>query len=142
MLVTEEPRLMLPAATVADLMTPSPISLRDNCRIADAVTLLTRKAFHAAPVIDESGRPVGVLSYTDVLLHDRARRDAGSADVDEARVCDLMTPAIFTVPVNASARRAIDEMVGLNVHQLYVVDATNVVVGVLTPLDILRRLTA
>jgi predicted transcriptional regulator len=138
--LTNANRLTLQAETAADLMTGNPISVRDKGLVADAVVLLTRKGFHAAPVIDESGRPVGVLSYTDVLVHERARREAGSAGFDEARVCELMTPAVFSVPVNAPAGRVVREMVALNVHQLYVVDPAGVLVGVITALDVLRRL--
>jgi CBS domain-containing protein len=138
--LTNEKRLTLQARTAAELMTANPISVRENGLVADAVVLLTRKGFHAAPVIDESGRPVGVLSYTDVLVHERARREAGSAGFDEARAEDLMTPAVFAVPVDAPAGRVVGEMVALNVHQLYVVDPAGMLVGVVTALDVLRRL--
>jgi len=138
--LTNGTALKLRAKTAADLMTTNPVSVRENGMVADAVALLTRKGFHAAPVIDESGRPVGVLSYTDILVHERARREAGSAGFDEARVRDLMTPAVFSVPVDAPARRVVSDMVALNVHQLYVVDSSNVLVGVVTALDVLRKL--
>jgi CBS domain-containing protein len=36
--------------------------------------------------------------------------------------------------------RVVGDMVALNVHQIYVVDAANVLVGVVTALDVLRRL--
>jgi len=36
--------------------------------------------------------------------------------------------------------RVISDMVALNVHQLYVVDSANVLVGVVTALDVLRKL--
>jgi len=138
--LTHEMPLTLRAATAVDLMTTNPISVRVNAMVADAVVLLTRKGFHAAPVIDESGRPVGVLSYTDILVHERARRDVGDAGFDEAKVRDLMTPVVFSVPMNAPAGRVVSDMVGMNVHQLYVVDSANVLVGVITALDVLRRL--
>jgi CBS domain-containing protein len=138
--LAEEKRLTLNGRTAADLMTASPISVRDNAPVADAVALLTRKGFHAAPVIDQSGRPVGVLSYTDILVHERARSEAGRAGFDEARARDLMTPAVFSVPLDAPLSRVVGDMVALNVHQIYVVVAANVLVGVVTALDVLRRL--
>jgi len=138
--LADEKRLTLRGQTAADLMTDSPISVRDNAPLGDAVALLTRKGFHAAPVIDQSGRPVGVLSYTDILVHECARREAGSFGFDEAQARDLMTPAVFSVPVDAAVGRVVGDMVSLNVHQLYVVDAANVLVGVITALDVLRRL--
>jgi CBS domain-containing protein len=138
--MTNDMPLRLRARTAADLMTSNPISVRDNALVSDAVVLLTRKGFHAAPVIDDAGRPLGVLSYTDVLVHERARREAGAMGLDEARARDLMTPAVFSVPVDAPASRVMGDMVALNVHQLYVVDETNVLVGVVTALDVLRKL--
>jgi len=51
-----------------------------------------------------------------------------------------MTPAVFSVPADAPASRVVADMVALNVHQLYVVDAANVLVGVITALDVLRKL--
>src|SRR5262249_38997375 len=65
------PRLVLSAETAADLMTPNPVSLRAYATLKEAIVLLTDKGFSAAPVIDEAGRPVGVLSRSDILVHDR-----------------------------------------------------------------------
>ncbi len=138
--LTNGTALTLRARTAADLMTANPISVRENGTVADTVNFLTQKGFHAAPVIDDSGRPIGVLSCTDILIHERVRREAGSAGFDEARVRDLMTPAVFSVVVDAPAGRVVGEMVALNVHQLYVVDSANVLVGVITALDVLRGL--
>jgi len=64
-------RLTLMAETAADLMSANPVSVRADVTIAEAAALLTERGFGAAPVIDEAGRPVGVISRTDILLHDR-----------------------------------------------------------------------
>jgi predicted transcriptional regulator len=136
----DETRPTLQAWTAADLMTANPISVRDRSSVADAVILLTRKGCHAAPVIDDAGHAIGVLSYTDVLVHERERLESGEEGSDPAQVRDLMTPAVFSVPVDAPASRAVADMVALNVHQLYVVDSARVLVGVITALDILRKL--
>src|SRR5262249_2802727 len=63
--------LALRAETAADLMTPDPVSIGADATIKEAVAFLTDKGFSAAPVIDRAGRPVGVLSRSDVLVHDR-----------------------------------------------------------------------
>src|SRR5438132_12038583 len=67
--------LRLHAETAANLMVPNPISLRGDANVREALVLLTDKGFSAAPVIDEAGRPVGVLSRGDLLVHDRERAD-------------------------------------------------------------------
>ena len=71
----ESPPMRLRATTAADLMMPNPVSIRDNALVREAVVLLTTKAFSAAPVIDAAGRPVGVISRSDILVHDREKVD-------------------------------------------------------------------
>src|SRR5262249_28883167 len=63
--------LYLAAETAADLMTPDPVSIRADATLREALALLIDRGFSAAPVIDAAGRPVGVLSRTDLLVHDR-----------------------------------------------------------------------
>jgi CBS domain-containing protein len=131
------PRLALWAETAADVMTTNLVSIRENATVQQAVALLIDKGYHAAPVIDEAGRPVGVLSVSDLLAHDREKQ-ADLSDVTLAR--DLMTPAVFAVPPDASAGKVVADMLGLNVHRLFVVDGTGTLIGVITALDILRHL--
>jgi CBS-domain-containing membrane protein len=135
--------LTLRAATARDLMSDRPISVRANATVADAVELLTMKGFSVAPVIDESGRSVGVLSHSDILIHERecAARERFSGEAPTTLVRDIMTPAMFSVSPNASAASVVEQMLELNVHHLFVVDAAGVVLGVIGTFDILRNLS-
>jgi len=164
-LLLESPRLALQAETAADLMTPNPISLDEQATMREALTLLIDKGYTAAPVIDPAGRPVGVLSRTDLLVHDRetveylpeapefytrAELKSGSGEplgrgfqvekVDRTRVRDLMTPVVFCVSPEAPAAKVVADLVNLNVHRLFVVDDAGVLVGVISSQDILRHL--
>jgi CBS domain-containing protein len=159
------PRHPLWAETAADLMMPNPISIRENATLREAVALLTDKGFSAAPVIDDAGRPVGVLSRSDILVHDREKVDYVEPEpefyhkgdlvtrsgeslrggfqvekVDRTLVSDLMTPAVFSVAPDTPAPQVIDQMLGLKVHRLFVVDPGGILVGVISVLDILRHL--
>ena len=67
----QKPCLTLTTATAADLMSPNPVSLRADATVREAIALFVERGFGAAPVIDHAGRPVGVVSRTDVLLHER-----------------------------------------------------------------------
>src|SRR5262249_42767175 len=164
LLLEAVPRLTLQAESAADLMTASPVSLRDTATVREGVALLIDKGISAAPVIDEGGRPVGVLSRTDLLIHARekvdvmepvpefydlpepGRRDKHLPDgfhveyVDRTLVRDIMTPAVFSVAPDAPAHRVIEEMLALKVHRLFVVDDAGVLIGVISILDILRYL--
>lgn len=68
---TQAAPLTLAAQTAADLMTPSPLSIPAATSVAEATAFLIARDFNAAPVIDEAGRPVGVLSMSDILIQHR-----------------------------------------------------------------------
>ncbi|MFL5331281.1 MAG: CBS domain-containing protein [Gemmataceae bacterium] len=159
-------RLMLAADSAADLMSPNPISISSVATVSEAVGLLVDRGFHAAPVIDEAGRPIGVVSSGDILRHDREyarhlskipefddreRMDLPGGErlpqrgyqvetVDRTPVREIMTPAIFSVSTNATPEHIVRELAARRVHRLFVVDGAGVLVGVISTLDILRKL--
>src|SRR5947209_3051716 len=93
-------RLILCAETAADLMTPNPVSIRADATVTEAIALLADKGFSAAPVIDAAGQPVGVVSRTDILLHEREQspHTRGRRELEApAQVQDIMTPAVFSI---------------------------------------------
>jgi CBS-domain-containing membrane protein len=158
-------RLTLCAETAADLMTPNPVSIGADAPVKEAVAFLTDKGFSAAPVIDDAGRPIGVLSRADILVHDREKAEylptvpeyyekteltARSGEnlpsgfqvenVDRTWVRDIMTPVVFSVAPDTPVRRVVAEMLALRVHRLFVVGSDGVLVGVISALDVLRHL--
>ena len=136
------PRLVLEEKKAAELMTSNPVSVRENATVREAIQLLTHREISGAPVIDEAGRPVGVVSRGDILVHDREAVDfVGPADEDESdvtRVRDIMTPAVFCVSPDAPASQVVREMTDLKVHRLFVVDDLGTLIGVISVLDVLR----
>ena len=155
------PHLTLEATTARELMSDNPISLRQHAGIRDAIALMTDRGFTAAPVIDDGGRPIGVISVTDVLIHDREfvsylktdpttkgdlrthkrlPADMGIEVVDRTTVGEIMTPAIFTVMEDATAIAVVETLLKLRVHHLFVSDQQGVLIGVISMGDILRKL--
>jgi CBS-domain-containing membrane protein len=156
--------LSLWAETAADLMMANPMSIRANATVREAIATLTDHAFSAAPVIDEAGRPLGVVSRADILIHDREkgaklgaaayyeradlRTNAGERlgngfhveAVDTALVRDIMTPVVYSVAPDAPAAKVVEQLVALAVHRLYVVEADGTLVGVISALDVLRHM--
>ena len=129
MMLETTPRLTLQAESAAELMTANPVSVREDATLKEALGLLIDKGFSAAPVIDKAGRPVGVLSRSDILIHEREsphylkeapeffhkedlKTNEGEAlgkgfqveQVDRTRVREMMTPAIFTVVAGHQSR--------------------------------------
>lgn len=158
-------RLVLQASVAADLMTSNPVSIEATAPVREAVAFLTDKGFSAAPVIDRGGRPIGVLSRADIVVHDRnkvqhlvpagtsydeSERVPGSEerlrdgfqveDVDYTEVRDIMTPIVFSVRPDTPAVEVVEDLLGLQVHRLFVVDKDGVLTGVISAHDILRHL--
>jgi CBS domain-containing protein len=134
--------LTLAAETARDLMTPNPVSIREGASVAEAIALLTDRGLSAAPVIDEAGRPRGVLTHGDILVHERQRLTCLTAapPADASRVADLMTPTIFSVTPDAPARQVVEQLLGLQVQQLFVVDDAGALVGSISARDVVRHL--
>src|SRR5207249_12098436 len=123
--------LTLTARVAADLMSPKVVSLRADATLMDAMVLFIDKGCHAVPVVDEAGRPVGVLSKSDLLVHARespgflsatTSAPAVAAPPGAVQVRDLMTPAVFAVAADAPMRQVLEQLVAMNVHQIFVVD--------------------
>jgi len=62
-------KISLRAFTAEELMTPNPVSIRDSLRVSEALSFFIDKGVSGAPVIDAAGRPIGVLSQSDLLFH-------------------------------------------------------------------------
>jgi len=128
--------ITLLAENARDLMTPDPVSLESSTTAAEAARVLTSRGFGAAVVIDPAGHPIGVVTKTDLLIHARGR---GLVE-DTTPIRDVMTTAIFSVRTDTPARSVIEQFLALNVHHLFVMDASGVLVGVISPVDVLRKL--
>ena len=130
--------LTLHANTAADLMSAAPVSLVDTATVAEASAFLTERGFGAAVVINPGGHPAGVVTKTDILHH--ARHAGGTSPTDTTPVTEVMTPAVYTIRVEAPARSVIEQLLELGIHHLFVVDPSGVVVGVISPVDVLKKL--
>ena len=155
---------LLDRLTAAYLMTPNPVSIRGTASVAEATVLFTDRAFTGAAVIDEGGRPIGVLSSTDLLIHDREKSDCVTlrpsdflgqelsghlekarlstdyqvVDVDRTTVASIMTPVVFSVSPESTARKVMQELASLQIHRVFVVDKGGSLVGVISALDVIK----
>ncbi|MEM7245089.1 MAG: CBS domain-containing protein [Acidobacteriota bacterium] len=64
---------MLMLQTAADLMTTDVATVGPNVTLKDVVAQMIEKKFGAMPVVDDRGRPVGIITSIDLLklLHER-----------------------------------------------------------------------
>ncbi|MEU0133042.1 CBS domain-containing protein [Streptomyces sp. NPDC006296] len=116
--------------TVADLMTPSVISVQRGTTFKEIARLLSESGVTAVPVVDDGGRPIGVVSEAD-LLRDRA---AGAA----RNAAALMSRPAITAGPRWNAVQAARVMEENRIKRLPVVDGEGRLVGVLSRSDLLQ----
>ena len=58
-----------PETPVRELMTPEPFTLRLDDRVADAIHAMTEQGYREVPLVDATGRWLGLLSSRNVLRY-------------------------------------------------------------------------
>ena len=142
---------------VKDVMTRNVFAVAPDTSLETAARLLATRRVSGAPVVDREGRPVGVITQTDLVDPDRERSsDPGRSvyyrvgggprevDCEEARgegvVSDVMSPFVLSVGSEVDVEDAARRMLTDKVHRLLVVDADRIV-GIISTLDVLRALS-
>ncbi|GAA3367928.1 CBS domain-containing protein [Streptomyces sannanensis] len=119
--------------SVADLMTPTAVSVQRGTAFKEIARLLDEYGITAVPVIDDEGRPVGVVSEADLI---RGKISQGSANTAEGL---MSSPAVVARP-GWSAVRAARLMEEHRIKRLPVVDDSGRLIGVISRSDILQLL--
>jgi CBS domain-containing protein len=138
-------RLSLGAETAAGLMRPNPPLIRHRVTFSDALAVFIDRNVTVAPVIDDEGVPIGVLSVTDLLIHVResAAAERGTPDplgAPPVTAEALMTPTVFAVGPETPASEVVRDMLQSRVHHLFVTDARGTITGVIGATDVLSHL--
>lgn len=146
---------------VSEVMTKHVVCVPPDLGIEALTDLFLERGISGAPVVDASGRTLGVVSKTDVLRDYADRGETGEVgkpevqaggiraqldrgmhvqETKDATVQDVMTPLAFTLTEDASIARASALMALEGVHRVPVVAKNGKVVGILSALDVLRWL--
>ncbi|MGW3495336.1 CBS domain-containing protein [Streptomyces sp. NPDC001020] len=138
---------MLNRRTVGDVMTEEVLTLRPDTPFHEVAALLDANDIAAAPVVDEDGAPIGVVSASDVLRHETGMPDPlGQEGNDEdawgkarARTAGaLMSSPVFTARADWSIPQAARELGRRHVKQLPVVGDHGLLTGIVTRGDLLN----
>jgi CBS domain-containing protein len=136
-------------------MNPDVLCLRPDQSATAAARALAASGVSGAPVVDDDGRVVGVVTQNDLVRHSADPRSASESgqfytDLEEYRDLRGMRPdrsgtplekvmnrPVYTVDRDASVAIAANIMRERHVHRLFVVDRGRLV-GVLSALDLMR----
>jgi CBS domain-containing protein len=150
------------ALTVGDIMDPDPVTAAPDDDVEAVVRLLRRHELPGVPIVNNAGRPIGIVTEADLVLTDgdadlylphyielmggivfleRLRGfEAKLRKAAALKVKDLMTEDPLTVEVDADVHEAGRIIVGSGHNRLPVVEHGRLV-GVVTRVDVLEAVT-
>lgn len=137
-------------------MTTDVFAVAPDTSIDTVARLFATKHITGAPVVAADGRPVGVVTLTDLADPDKVRTDRdgypmfyrltdGRAPVEVGSdvtfeggiVSDVMSPFVLSIESSATLAMAANRLVSEGVHRLLVMDDAKLV-GIITSTDLLR----
>jgi len=131
-ILCDDPEANASDESVSALMTPTVLCVQRDVGVAAIVKLLLAHAISAVPVVDADGRPIGMVSKTDLVRH------IGDDALSTTIAADVMTPLVYSISEQAAAANAAALMAYEGIHHLPVLSSTGRVVGIVSALDVLR----
>lgn len=125
---------------VKDKMTKNPVCIKDSTSISEALEIMSNNNFHRLPVLDESGRLLGLI--TEEIISENAPTKATSYSMHElnyllykTKVNSIMDKNVEIINSDALIEEAVYKMRRNDISCLPVVD-NGKVVGIITYNDV------
>lgn len=146
------------ATTLArDIMTRNPVCVRAATTVRELAAMLDDRGVSGAPVVNDSGRLIGVVSRTDLvrrcsagepaanrppahllqIVFDPKAQAAAGADTLIV-VQDFMNTSPVTAPPTAPVAEVARLMRTHRVHRVVITDEAATPVGIVTTLDVMK----
>ena len=146
--------------TVAEIMTPDPISVTPTTPLKEAITIIAEKKISGLPVVDEQVKLTGIISESDLMwqetgvetppyimlldsviyLQNPARYEKEIHKALGQTVADVMSDRPISIQSNQSVKEAAKLMHDKKIRRLPVVDRENKILGIITQGDIVRMM--
>lgn len=143
-----------------DIMTADPVCVGPATRIRELARVFEQHEISGAPVVDQQGRVVGVVSKTDLIrrcsegtdevppaflceiLAEQGDEDQSSQVIPEPLICveDFMTEDPLMVTPNMSVAAVARLMFERHIHRVIVADEKEFPVGIITTMDMMGAL--
>ena len=119
---------------VKDYMTTKLININENQPVYDAIKTLLSNRISGAPVVNEAGKLVGVLSEKDCL---RIFANGSFHNLPSSNVEDYMSKIVTTINPETDVFTAADIFLKHTFRRLPVIDGDNLI-GIISRRDILK----
>ena len=142
------------ALSCEDIMSRSIVTVSFATELEEAWNLLRAHKIKALPVVDNFGRPVGIVTVADFLrqlddttaaglavrLQGLLRRTPGSTSEKAEVVGQIMTGNIYTARADTPISDLVHQLSENNLHHIPVLDSERRVIGMVTQSDLIVAL--
>ncbi|HSK74954.1 MAG TPA: CBS domain-containing protein [Thermoanaerobaculia bacterium] len=142
--------------TAGDLMNPEILTVEADMTVRELAAFLVENEISGAPVQDDEGRIVGVVSLVDIaavhsegdedsqrtgtpFARGRASEPDGDGGGDGLMVADVMTPMVYSVTEDATVSEVASAMLKGHLHRVLVTREDRAV-GIISTSDLLGLL--
>jgi CBS domain-containing protein len=124
------------ATTINSIMRKQLETIKGIASAQEAAVKMKEKNVSSLVVVDEDGKPEGIVSERDLVR----KVCTSDAHVSTVKTKEIMSSPLITITSGSSPSEAADMMLQYNVRHLLVVvnDDVNKPVGMITPLDFTR----
>lgn len=148
----------LMSLTAADLMSRNLVLVPEQMSLQGAARMLSRAQVSGAPVVNEQGRCIGVLSTTDILhwvenasprnkpktvpeavCHSWQIYGEEEAPSEDCVRCQMTSDPVMVAP-NAPVGALAKMMIDAHIHRVIVVDASERPIGIVSSTDLLAAM--
>ena len=98
---------------IDDVMTTNVLIARPDQTLGEVRETMLNKGIHAMPVVDETERPAGIITSSDLI---------GDLVSDDMLVSQFSTPQVYTIPRYDGVHVAARIMRNHNLHHVIVTD--------------------
>jgi CBS domain-containing protein len=118
-------------ASVSTVMTSNPATCNVNTLVRDVAKMMLEHDCGQIPVIDDQGRPLGVVTDRDIAIRVVAKGGDGTATAGDA-----MTSPVKTVRADSELKDCVCLMEEAQVRRVPVVDESGKLAGIVALADI------
>jgi CBS-domain-containing membrane protein len=127
---------------VSDVMNRTVTEVNARQAMSEVAHVFIEHEISAAPVVDDEGFCVGVLTATDFLKRDSSAATDTQPPLSHVADCarSFMSPAVQTIAADEPLLTAAKIMCAQHVHRLFVIDSLGHPVGVISTMDLVAML--
>ncbi|MFM2267623.1 MAG: hypothetical protein RL757_1064 [Bacteroidota bacterium] len=118
---------------ISSIMTRQVVTVLPSDNLETVKDIFSRKRIHHVPVVEKSGKLVGILTTSDLFWLNKS-----FDDYEKIRVRDVMTHRIAKLELDDKVGTAAEIFLENRFHALPIVDENDHLLGIVTTFDVLK----